>query len=173
MVTKADFIKFLLSLKEVLPKYAPEFKEQRAYDLWFDAFEHLEMSDLKEIYTHCRSNLDEFPSIRKMLSIVAEAKGDEPRDPFSEILLNVQRHGSNRSSWPNLHPAISELVRQLGGPGAIGEWHVDYYDQKRKLIDKLWPDILARHRMGQLDDKTALPSESKNEVKRLIDRLNQ
>ena len=145
-ITQTDFAKFMHELKKVLPKYSPEMNDG-VIKAWYSALHELEVEGLREIYAYCRDNLDAFPSIKFIKELVNYGSDDMPNDPMGELIKAVQTR-----RFRDLHPAILELSKRLGGFERIGEWNVDQYDYKRRMVDQIWQNIQIQWKTGSLED---------------------
>lgn len=151
MINHQQFARFMFSLKEILPKYAPELTEA-TIKAWFDAFAEVTYEDLVGVYRYCRDNMDHYPSIRVVKSLLARDDYDTPSDPFIELLNAVQTRNFER------HPTVLRLARQLGGWSAIGDWKIEHYDHKRRMIEPLWLKIVQDWKVEEIkEDRKALP----------------
>lgn len=166
-IQRNEFVKFIFGLREVLPKWAPPFTEESSINAWFEAFRDCEIETMREVYVYARDNLREFPSINELLEIYDFCDDTFSATPFEDLITLVQRFSSNESRWPALDAPMKELVRRLGGGSAIGDWDIDHYPFKRKLVNQLWDEIKVSCRAGRLEPQ-GQQAISESDVLRMI-----
>lgn len=142
-ITRDQFSQFMHKLKLVLPKYAPDITEA-TLEAWFGALSDLSIEGLRHVYVFARDNFDAFPSIKMIRDLVDYGEADLPPDPFSELIAAVQTRNFTR------HPTIVETARQCGGWEAIGQWQIEAYDHKRRMVADIWKGVLLRWKSGNL-----------------------
>lgn len=153
---RQDFAKLIKFLAFSVPKYAPNFNDQEAMEVWYYAFKAADRSDLYRAITFFVDNATEFPAISQIKNKMLEFSSNVPKAPFEEL---VSLATNSRNIPENIHPGIRMLASKLGGWEAIAMWNVEDYHFKRKNVEQLWNEVLDSLKQPgatkQISDKDA------------------
>jgi hypothetical protein len=143
MVTKEQFTKFILGLKKVLPKYAPEL-DNAMIEAWYQAFKSYTADELVRVYVTLRDTEMEFPSIAKIKQLLSKVSTAESR--FDELVGLIGTYGAYRP--PQTDAMMIRTVNRLGGWQRVCEWSNEELPYRKRDFDAAYGDVLQQEALG-------------------------
>ncbi len=141
MLDKSWFTKSLVFLSKTL-KHAPNFEDPETLEAWWVSLSQYSQEDLSKAFRLINERDREFPAPARVREAVIEAKtSGESGGKFSELLTLINKYGSH--TCPQMEPMTQEVVRRMGGWGAVCCWTDDELQWRKKEFDNLYRDIMS------------------------------
>jgi hypothetical protein len=167
MIDRETFSKFIFGLSKVYPKFAPDFRDEFVFEFWFSAFTDYKIDDLKNIIPVLRDTCEDFPSIKKLKSLLQNGglidDQDFAEDCAARIECAIASHGSyNHVAAKEYIGELGwEVVKQLGGWNRICEVRTDELASARRLWRELAKTVQKKSRSNILNQAPRLPISDK------------
>lgn len=144
MIKREEFSTFMFHMRKAIPTFAPDIDDNETVGIWFAAFNHCEMNDLRKIYAYVRDNEKTFPSIARMKELLKT----ESASRFDDLVGLIAKHGAYRP--PVVDDLMAMTINRLGGWQKVCDWTDTDLPFRKKEFDLIYGELTQQRKIGHL-----------------------